>query len=113
MAEKRDIKRIRKRLSLRFGPDGPTRLAFTEDLSAHGMFIKTVNLCPLGSRVKIELTLPDGNIAQIEGTVRWSKKVPPQMMHLVSKSGFGVKILKFSAGEENYNHLIAELHSRT
>lgn len=112
MAEKRDITRYRKRLSLRFGIDAPTKLAFTEDLSADGLFIKTVNIAPLGARVKIELTLPDGALVALEGMVRWSKRVPPQMIHLVKKSGFGVKITKILSGEENFRRMLSEFQAR-
>ena len=112
MAEKRDIRRHKKRLSLRFGTDSPARLAFTEDVSDHGLFIKTTNLCMPGTRIQIELTLPDDDSVFIEGMVRWTKKVPPQMIHLVKKSGMGVKITKFIAGEEAYRHFLAELHAK-
>lgn len=112
MAEKRDITRHNKRLPLRFGIDTPTRLAFTEDVSAHGLFIKTTHLCPPGTRIQVELTLPGDDSVFLEGMVRWTKKVPPQMIHLVKKSGMGVMITKFIAGEESYRHFIDELHAR-
>ena len=89
MPEKRDTKRMNKRLAIRFGTDAPTRLAFTEDVSAHGLFIKTTNLCTPGTRIHIELTLPGDDAVFLEGMVRWTKKVPPQAIHLVKKSGLG------------------------
>lgn len=110
MPEKRDIKRHNKRYSVRFGIDRPERLAFTEDISTHGLFIKTTNITPIGKRIQIEMFLPDNESVFIEGMVRWSKKVPPQMIHLVNKSGMGVKILRFIGGEALYRHLISELH---
>lgn len=109
MAEKRNIGRHRKRLSLRFGIESPTRLAFTEDISGHGLFIKTTNICPPGTRLQIELTLSDNDSVFIEGMVRWTKKVPPQMIHLVRKSGMGVKILRFIAGEETYRAFVSNI----
>lgn len=112
MAEKRDLKRHKKRLSLRFGTVAPTRLAFTEDVSSHGLFIKTTNICSPGTRIQIELTLPDDESVFVEGMVRWTKKVPPQMIHLVKKSGMGVMIMKFIAGEEAFRRFITELHEK-
>ncbi len=112
MADKRVIARHKKRLSLRFGIEAANKLAFTEDVSAHGLFIKTVNILPLGCQVKVELVLPDGGFVSLEGMVRWSKRVPPQMIHLVKKSGFGVRIMRFLEGEDNYRNMIAELHGR-
>jgi len=102
MAEKRIIKRVRRRLSLRFGQDKPVRMAFTEDVTDDGMFIKTTNLYRPGTRIAIELTLPDETKVTITGMVIWSKKVPPNMIHLVKKAGLGVKILHFVTGEEDF-----------
>jgi Tfp pilus assembly protein PilZ len=102
MAEKRIIKRIRRRLSLRFGHDKPVRMAFTEDVTDDGIFIKTTNLYKPGTQVTIELILPDEVKVTLIGMVRWSKKVPPNMIHLVRKAGLGVKILHFVTGEEDF-----------
>jgi Tfp pilus assembly protein PilZ len=102
MAEKRNIYRMRRRLSLRFGIDAPVRMAFTEDITDDGLFIKTTNLYPPGTRVFVELILPDENLVRIVGIIRWSKKVPPTMIHLVKKAGMGVRILKFESGEEDF-----------
>lgn len=108
MAEKRDIKRLKKRLSLKFGTETPTRQAFTEDLSPTGLFVKTISPVPPGTRVKIELTMPDGDIVMIEGMSRWRKSVPAQVIHLVNKKGMGIKILKFVSGKELYNRFVEE-----
>lgn len=102
---------MRRRLSLRFGIDEPVRMAFTEDVTDNGMFIKTTNLYPPGTRVVIELIMPDDARARITGSIRWSKKVPPNMIHLVRKAGMGVKILKFESGEEDFRRFIAESQS--
>ena len=109
MVEKRKTGRSKKRLSLRFGTDTPSRLAFTEDVSPRGLFIKTPNLCPPGTLIQIELELPDSEPVFLEGMVKWSKKVPPQVIHLVRKSGMGIKITQFIAGEERYRRFIDEL----
>ncbi len=108
MAEKRLINRIRRRLSLRFGLDKPVRMAFTEDVNDDGMFIKTTNLYRPGTQVTIELTLPDKTSVNLIGIVRWSKKVPPNMIHLVKKAGMGVKIVNFIVGEEDFRRFLHE-----
>ena len=110
MSNKRDISRFRKRLSLKFGTDAPTKVAFTEDLSQDGLFVKTVHPAPPGSRVNIELAMPDGSTVLMEGMIRWRKTVPPQVIHLVKKCGMGIKILKFVSGEEGYRLFVASLH---
>ena len=112
MAEKRNIIRLKKRLSLKFGTDAPTKVAFTEDLSPDGLFIKTVHPAPPGTRVLIELTLPDGEIVMIEGMSRWRKSAPPQVIHLVNKKGMGIKILRFISGEEFYRRIMEEYNDK-
>jgi len=108
MAEKRSLKRIRRRISLRFGVDAPVRMAFTEDVTDRGMFIKSTNLYPPGTRVVIELIMPDESRVRISGSIRWTKKVPPNMIHLVRKAGMGVKILRIESGEEDFRRFIED-----
>ncbi len=112
MADKRDKKRLRKRLTLRFGITQPTRIAFTEDISPEGMFIKTTNISAPGSTVLIDIDIQENLTVSLEARVMWAKKVPPQMIHLVRKSGMGVRITRFTSGEEHYLKLCQELHNR-
>jgi len=112
MAEKRNMVRLKKRLSLKFGADSPNKVAFTEDLSLNGLFVKTVAPAPPGTRLKIELTLPNGEIVLIEGMSRWRKSAPPQVIHLVNKKGMGIKILKFISGEEFYLRVMEEYNDK-
>lgn len=101
VADKRDIKRHKKRLTIRFGIDEANRMAFTEDISATGMFIKTPNVCVPNSKIKVEFVVEE-NTVQIEARVMWAKKVPQNMFHLVKKSGMGIRFLKFHAGEQSF-----------
>jgi len=101
MTEKRIIRRLKKRLTIRFGVDDANRMAFSEDLSTTGMFIKTANVCPPNSRIRIEFTLDD-HLVQVDARVMWAKKVPQNLFHLVKKSGMGVRFLRFHAGEEHF-----------
>ena len=103
MADKRDIRRIRKRISIKFGIDQAVRLAFTEDISMTGMFIKSPNVVPPNTKIFIEFELPDGEKVLIEARVMWAKKVPPNLFHLVKKSGMGVRFLRFISGEHLFD----------
>jgi hypothetical protein len=105
MSEKRLDKRVRRRIAIRFGTDDPNRLAFTEDISPEGMFIKTTNIALPGSRLTVTLILQDNRTVTLAGRVMWAKKVPPQMIRLVKKSGLGLKIESFIEGEELYMKL--------
>lgn len=108
MADKRDLKRHKKRISIHFGISETNRIAFTEDISLCGMFIKTPNVAPPNSVVKISFSI-DGVPVEVEARVMWAKKVPQNMFHLVKKSGMGVRFLRFHSGEEEYRRLCREM----
>ena len=103
MADKRDITRLRKRLTVRFGIDAATRVAFTEDISITGMFIKTANICPPNTKIRIEFEIADNKVELI-ARVMWAKKVPQNLFHLVKKSGMGVRFLRFECGESDFSN---------
>lgn len=102
MTDRRNPTRHKKRYSVRFGIDEANRVAFTEDISMTGMFIKSLNVCPPNTRIKIEFSSDDKHMIALEARVMWAKKVPQNLFHLVRKSGMGVRILQFYAGEEQY-----------
>lgn len=110
MADKRNLKRHRKRMTLKFGIDGLSRVAFTEDISREGMCIKTAFVHQPGSRINIDLTLPDGTLVKLVGEVMWAKKVPPNMIHLIKKCGMGVKFTRIEAGTEAFERMCVELY---
>lgn len=99
VADQRDIKRIKKRFSIRFGIDEAVRVGFTEDISTTGMFIKTPYIITPNSRIIIRFDLPDAAGVELEARVMWAKKVPTNLFHLIKKSGMGVRFLSFNAGK--------------
>ncbi len=92
MADNRDLKRHRKRLTLKFGVDAASRISFTEDISPHGMCIRSAVVSPPGTLLSIDLTLPDGN--------------------LVKLAGMGVKFTRIEAGSEAFERFCAEIDGR-
>lgn len=102
MADQRDIKRIKKRFSIRFGIDEAVRVGFTEDISTTGMFIKTPHVITPNSRIIIRFDLPDAAGVELEARVMWAKKVPANLFHLIKKSGMGVRFLSFNAGKDAF-----------
>ena len=109
MADKRDIRRIKKRITIRFAVGDTFRVAFTEDISMTGMFIKTPNVAPPDSKLRIELEIPEGPKVEIEGRVMWAKRVPQNMFHLVKKSGMGVRFLRFHSGEDAFDDFFEKI----
>ncbi|MBI5874903.1 MAG: PilZ domain-containing protein [Deltaproteobacteria bacterium] len=107
MAEKRNIsKRYPKRLQLRFGQEGHLHMAFTEDISDTGLFIKTTRTYPPNTNLDIKLLTGDDKEVNIKGTVMWAKKVPVSIVHITKKAGMGIKIAQISAGEDVYKKLL-------
>ena len=102
MADKRDIARLKKRLTVHFGIEETNRVAFTEDVSRTGMFIKTPNICTPNTKIKITFEIASDKV-ELEACVMWAKKVPQNLFHLVKKSGMGVRFLQFHSGEGLFN----------
>lgn len=105
MSEKRYEQRRKRRFAIRFGTDSPTRLAFTEDVSKGGIFIKTTNVYPPGSQLQVTILLPDEQMIVMEGKVQWARRVPPQMLRLITKAGLGFKIERFIEGEDLFRSI--------
>lgn len=110
MAEKRDLKRKKKRVKVRFGVDEVKKMAFSDDISVDGVFIKTAAPERPGLLLNLEITLPDETLVKCKGRIHWAKRVPPNMLRLVGKGGMGVKILSFSQGQQAYREFVESLH---
>jgi hypothetical protein len=111
MPENRQRKRHRKRLQLRYGVNGSMRMAFTEDVSDEGFFIRTTTIHSPNSDIRVELMTPANECILLEGRVRWAKRVPPNLLRL-AKGGMGIRITRFLAGEAAYRKLCEEMKSR-
>jgi len=103
--DNRDIVRHKKRLAVRFGIEEANRVAFTEDVSLVGMFIRTPNIFPPNTKFKIEFEVSNIKV-ELVARVMWAKKVPQNLFHLVKKSGMGVRFLRFHSGEDHFNTYI-------
>lgn len=112
MADKREVKRKRKRIKVHFGRDRPKRVAFTQDLSHDGLFITTRQPERPGKYVMIELTLPDDKKVVAYGQVQWARKAPPDLVGVERTGGMGVRLTGFEFGEEDYRALVTELLGR-
>ncbi len=109
MAEKRERERKKKRLKLRFGTEYPKRVAFTDDLSVRGLFIITAQPELPGTKLLLQITLPNEVEVIARGRVQWAKKVPANLVHIAKKGGMGIRFTKFENGEQEYRQLLSEL----
>ncbi len=110
MSEKRKLTRKRKRVKVRFGLDQPTKIAFSDDISCGGIFLKTAAPEKPGTLLALEIILPDEARVFCQGRVHWAKRVPPNMLRLVGKGGMGVRIVRFSEGHAAYQAFVESLH---
>jgi len=90
--EQRDTGRVIKRLFVRFGKGVPENIGFTGDVSPTGIFIKTNAVFEPGALLSIELTLPNDRVVNLNGRVMWAKRVPPNLMRFIKKSGMGIRL---------------------
>ena len=111
MAEKRERVREKKRLKLRFGTDEPRRMAFTEDVSARGLFIITGQPEKPGTKLLLLIFLPEGKEVVASGRVQWAKKVPANLVRVAKKGGMGVRLSSFESGEADFRNFVAELQN--
>ena len=107
MAEKRYLKRYLKRLKVRYGLEQPVKLAFTEDISTTGIFIRTYDVIKPGSVILVEIYFSDDTKIMFKGRVMWEKKLPPALVGQAKKAGMGIKIVEFlSEGESVWRKII-------
>jgi len=108
MDERRELRRHRKRLQLRFGPEGPSRVGFTEDISDTGIFLRSTFVFRPNTILEISLSVDAPNDVIFTGRVMWARKVPANLMNKI-RGGMGVRILSFVSGEEAYQRLISSM----
>ncbi|SEA77973.1 PilZ domain-containing protein [Desulfuromusa kysingii] len=105
----RSQKRKKKRLKVRFGTDYPKKVAFTGDASEGGLYIITGQPERPGTKLLIELILPNEEQVIVYGRVRWAKKVPPNLIRLANKAGMGVQLTQFETGKQAFSRYLDTL----
>ncbi len=105
MAEKRLFPRVRKRILVGFDVGGHSTEGFTYDLSATGIFVRSVHLPNVGTRVELRLKTHEGNRLIVNSRVVRTYRVPANLTVFVP-SGFCVRLLN---PPEEYFQLLARL----
>jgi len=106
MAGMRYEKRVRSRLSVRFGQEDLANIGFTEDISEHGIFLKTARVFPVNSEIRVELTTDEDQTVRFVGEVKCSKEVAPNLVWSDCDAGMGIQIRRFVAGREFFDQLL-------
>lgn len=102
MVDKRRKLRINKRVRVMYGPEFPSKVGFTSDISETGLCIKSFVVFKPGTVLLLEIEAPSGELIRLEGRVHWARKVPPNLLRKVKHAGIGVKIINFTNGREVY-----------
>ncbi len=105
--EKRKNRRHARRLRVRYGETEFTQNGFSADISATGMFIQTLSIPKLGTRLHIEVSFDGEQRLFFEGVVARQKIVAAELRHVL-KGGFGVRFL---AGVELLPEMVPSLKS--
>jgi uncharacterized protein (TIGR02266 family) len=88
-SEQRHAPRLDVALEVSHDSDSNFYLGLTENISEGGVFIATVHIKPVGSRLHLDIALDDGlEPLRITGEVRWSRECSPH--------GIGVRFLDLS-----------------
>ncbi len=90
--DRRRAKRVKQRLKLRFWGDSSEGRGFTHDVSVTGMLIETTVAVAIGTRLHVEVELPEERSYFTEVQVA-RKKVIPREAHSVFKPGLGVRLV--------------------
>lgn len=87
-AHRREHSRFSVDLDVTIGSDHNFYAGFAENLSAGGVFIATHKLKPVGSKIELSISLPDGAQFRATGEVRWIRVFNEQSD---TPPGMGVK----------------------
>lgn len=87
-AERRRSPRVDLETDVTFESASNFFTGFMEDISEGGLFVATYNLQPLGTKMDLRFTLPNGQVVQVEGEVRWLRD--PRDENLDAPPGMGI-----------------------
>lgn len=91
---RREHSRFSVDLDVTIGSDHNFYAGFAENLSAGGVFIATHKLKPVGSKIELSISLPDGAQFRATGEVRWIRVFNEQSD---TPPGMGVKFDELEA----------------
>jgi hypothetical protein len=93
MPEKRRTPRKKRRLTVAFTWETRACTGFTYDISASSIFVRSVRIPKVGTRLMVTLILPDESQVPILGAVLRSFRVPGSLARVIP-SGFCLRILE-------------------
>jgi Tfp pilus assembly protein PilZ len=101
--EKRKCKRKIKRLNILFTNGKEELKGISSDFSCNGLFIRTRNCFPIGTKLEMKLEFDNGSEIPLTGIVKRALKTQIS----IHKSGMGIRL---SSTPAEYDALIKELY---
>ena len=89
--DKREDRRERRRVMVRYGTRATDKTAFTRNISERGLFLQTHQVMAPGSTIQVKVQFPDREF-HMWARVRWAKRAPGQLMGIVA-AGMGIKFV--------------------
>ncbi len=86
---RRSVQRVAIDAYIGFQSETNFYTGFSEDISTGGIFIDTFDLRPIGSKMVVNFTLPDGHLVSATGIVRWVREYNETAQE--SEPGMGVQ----------------------
>jgi hypothetical protein len=105
VAERRTFARKKRRFLVEFSVRGAACTGFTYDVSASGIFVRSVRLPDPGTFIAADLRLPEGKRCTVRGRVTRAFRVPPSLSRVIP-SGFSMRL---SESPEDYFTFLASL----
>jgi len=99
---RRSTRRIPLDVDIGFLSDTNFYVGFSEDISEGGLFISTYDFQPMGTRLTVNFTLPDGHVVSAQGQVRWVREHNPTAAEMMP--GMGVQFEELSADDRTAIH---------
>jgi PilZ domain len=106
MTDKRQFPRKKRRLTVEFNWNKSPCTGFTYDLSVSGIFVRSIRIPRLGTRLKIVLFLPNAKEVPLVGSVVRSFRVPSSLARTIP-SGFCLRIVE--RPPEDYLQFLASI----
>lgn len=92
---RRSTHRLPLDVDIGFQSESNFYVGFSEDISEGGLFVATYDFLPIGTRLTVNFTLPDGHVVSALSEVRWVREHNPRVPEMMP--GMGVQFLDLRA----------------
>ena len=84
--------RTRRRMEIKFSPDGPMSTGWSGNISSTGVMIRAVRVFPPGTVLNLEIELGPSKILRLRGVVRWACEGSVQLLP-TGRIGMGIRFI--------------------